>query len=187
MSYLHTMDVSGILVEIPFGHKVPENPVSAKFTNNFLSLIEGRSKSRCGDCAQSRSQTVGAFANQELCGTVHGKAEEEGLKIDHVPCSWNCIDKMRYMCLESFDITDLATNEIRSEEFATVLPFLSVGCEDARPNERTECGLSAFWELPVFKFQGLYRFEVVGLTSHDDRLIQCWSDEGIGADFVESA
>ena len=181
------MDVFGILVEITLGHKRTENAEPSKFGNHFLTLVEGGSESRCGDGAQARSKTVGAFANQELSSTVQGETEEKRLKVDHLSIPRNCIDEVRYMCLESFDVANLATNKVRPEQFATVLPFLSVGCEDAGSNERAESRLSSFWKLPILEFECLYGFEVVGLTGRDKHLMQRWPEKGIGADSLEFA
>lgn len=96
-----------------------------------LSTVEAYCKLGGGHGADTRSQTAGALAKEELGSAVDGKTEEELLQVDSGAVARNGLQQVRDVSLKGLDVSDLRPDKVGSKHVSTVLPLRAIGGKDA--------------------------------------------------------
>ena len=138
-------EIVNILAEL-FEVLVVSHPVvvskSCAFEQVALRAVDGSPKDSlispcCSGSSFSTSQRcklgVNAFAKEEFCRAVEGKAEEEKLYIrlfdPTIGIDRKCLHHVLYMHLLEFQIADIIASKLRTKKGSRMLPSFAIGCK----------------------------------------------------------
>lgn len=130
------------------------------------------------------AQSVGRMVEEELGSCVDSKHKEELLEVNRGAVLWDVLEHELEVALECFEISDLITGKIRSQEVTAVRPAFTIVVEDTVAQERREA-LRSVAKAVVLELQAENRLHVLRLAGGNDWLNGHPGVEGV-AEALES-